>query len=84
MWTTTYYTVANMDAYGEVVKEICDYFGVPVIDLRKCGINWQNKGYTLGDGVHPTAIGMDLMKSTSEDNCFLSMKEIILNILYIL
>lgn len=62
MWTTSYYTVANMDAYGEVVKEICDYFGVLVIDLRKCGINWQNKGYTLGDGIHPTAKGMDLME----------------------
>lgn len=62
MWTTSYYTIANMDAYGEVVKEICDYFGVPVIDLRKCGINWQNKEYTLGDGIHPTAQGMDLME----------------------
>lgn len=39
MWTTSYYTIANMDKYGEVVKDICDYFGVPVIDLRKCGIN---------------------------------------------
>lgn len=62
MWTTSYYTIANMDAYGEIVKEICDYFGVPVIDLRRCGINWQNKGYTLGDGIHPTASGMDLME----------------------
>ena len=62
MWTTSYYTIANMDAYGEVVKEICDYFGVAVIDLRKCGINWQNKGYTLGDGIHPTARGMELME----------------------
>lgn len=62
MWTTSYYTVASMDAYAEVVKEICDYFGVPVIDLRRCGINWQNKGYTLGDGLHPTPQGMDLME----------------------
>lgn len=62
MWTTSYYTIAKMDAYGEVVKEICDYFGVAIIDLRKCGINWQNKGYTLGDGIHPTATGMDLME----------------------
>lgn len=62
MWTTSYYTVANMDKYGEMVKSICDYFGVPVIDLRACGINWQNKGYTLGDGIHPTAKGMDLME----------------------
>ena len=62
MWTTSYYTVANMDKYGEIVKSICDYFGVPVIDLRACGINWRNKGYTLGDGIHPTAAGMDLME----------------------
>lgn len=62
MWTTSYYTIASMDTYGEIVKSICDYFGVPVIDLRACGINWQNKGYTLGDGIHPTAQGMDLME----------------------
>lgn len=63
MWTTSYYTVAKMDAYGETVKTICDYFGVPYIDLRACGINWQNKGTTLGpDGIHPTASGMALME----------------------
>lgn len=60
-YTATYYTLASLDAYNEVIKEICDYFGVMVLDLRQSGINFQNKGYTLGDGIHPTALGMDLI-----------------------
>lgn len=60
-YTTGYYTLARLDSYNEVVKEICDYFGVPVLDLRQCGINWANVGTTLGDGIHPVASGMDLM-----------------------
>jgi hypothetical protein len=61
MYTTQYYTIGNLDKYHEVIKDICDYFGVTWYDLRACGINWQNKGYTLGDGIHPKAAGMDLM-----------------------
>ena len=60
-YCTSYYTMGNLDKYNEVIKDICDYFGVPVIDLRECGINWQNKGWTLGDGIHPTAAGADLI-----------------------
>lgn len=60
-YCTSYYTMGKLDQYNEVVKEICDYFGVPVIDLRQCGINWQNKGWTLGDGIHPTAAGADMI-----------------------
>lgn len=60
-YCTSYYTMGNLDKYNEVVKEICDYFGVPVLDLREAGINWQNKGYTLGDGIHPKALGADLI-----------------------
>ena len=60
-YCTTYYTMSNLDKYNEIIKEICDYFGVPVFDLRECGINWQNKDYTLGDGIHPKPNGMDLI-----------------------
>ena len=60
-YCTSYYTMGKLDQYNEVIKEICDYFGVPVLDLRQCGINWQNKGWTLGDGIHPTAAGADLI-----------------------
>lgn len=60
-YCTVYYTMGNLDKYNEVIKDICDYFGVPVLDLRQAGINWQNKDYTLGDGIHPKALGADLI-----------------------
>lgn len=60
-YCTTYYTMSNLDKYNEIIKEVCDYFGVPVIDLRQCGINWQSKDYTLADGIHPKPNGMDLI-----------------------
>lgn len=62
MYTTLYYTIANLDAYNEQIKLICDYFGVHVIDLRQCGINFANKGTMLGDGIHPKAEGMERME----------------------
>ncbi|MBR0322418.1 MAG: hypothetical protein IIX08_08530 [Bacteroidales bacterium] len=62
MWVKSYYTVSRMNDFAEVIVSICDYFGVPVIDLRKCGINSNNIDYTLGDGIHPNAEGMDLME----------------------
>lgn len=62
MWVKSYYTVSRMNDFAEVIVSICDYFGVPVIDLRKCGINSNNIDYTLGDGLHPNAEGMDLME----------------------
>lgn len=51
-----------MDAVVKVIKEVCDYFGVAVIDLRKCGINQNNLDKTLGDGIHPSALGMELIE----------------------
>ena len=40
------------------MKEICDYFGVPYIDLRKAGIGLMDMGNNtstsyLPDGIHP-------------------------------
>lgn len=61
MYCTTYYTYGNLDKYNEVIKEICDYFGVEYIDFRRCGVNSQNLGTTLGDGIHPTVEGFHLM-----------------------
>ena len=58
MWVKSYYPVSRMNDFAEVIVSICDYFGVPVIDLRKCGINSNNIDYTLGDGIHPNAEGM--------------------------
>ena len=62
MWVKSYYSVPRMNDFAEVIIQICDYFGVPVIDLRKCGINANNIDSTLGDGLHPNAKGMDLME----------------------
>lgn len=65
------YTHAKLDAFIEVQRNICDYFGVNYIDLRDCGINAGNvaasknkDGYTtiLVGNVHPNIDGMALMK----------------------
>lgn len=61
-WTASYYTAQRMDAVIRVIKDVCDYFGVPVVDLRKCGINQNNLDYTLGDGIHPSALGMEMIE----------------------
>lgn len=62
-YTTSYYNMANLDAYNEIIKEVCDYFGVDYIDLRRCGINYANVGTTLGDGTHPTVKGFAMMEN---------------------
>ena len=56
----TYYgsNYVKMNNFVSTMKEICDYFGVPYIDLRKAGIglmDMSNNTSTsyLPDGVHP-------------------------------
>lgn len=61
-YTTSYYTLPELDTYNDLIKEICDYFWVPRFDLRECGINWQNKWTTLWDGIHPTASWADMIE----------------------
>lgn len=61
-YTTSYYTMPELDAYNDRIKEICDYFWVPRFDLRECGINWQNKWTTLWDWIHPTALWADMIE----------------------
>ena len=61
-WTTSYYTPQRLDAVVKMIKEVCDYFGVAVVDLRKCGINQNNLDKMLGDGIHPSAIGMEMIE----------------------
>ena len=60
-YTTSYYTSDETDKYNEIIKEACDYFGVQWIDLRAIGINIYNKSNYLPDGVHPNALGTDLI-----------------------
>ena len=61
-WTTSYYTPQRLDEVVKVIKEVCDYYGIAVVDLRKCGINQNNLDKTLGDGIHPSALGMEMIE----------------------
>ena len=53
-----------LDSYIEIVKTECDYFGVQYIDTRISGISVFNTGTYLTDGIHPNALGMQLMADT--------------------
>lgn len=72
MYCTSYYNMGNLDKYNEVIKEVCDYFGVEYIDFRRCGVNSQNLSTMLGDGIHPKVKGFDEMYRYLK-NRFLSM-----------
>ncbi len=60
-FTTSYYTIQNLDNYVEVIKEACDFFGIKWIDTRVSGITIFNKSSYLVDGIHPNANGMKLL-----------------------
>ena len=58
----TYVTWQNIEKYGNVIKDICSYFGIEVVDFRKCGFNHNNIAeYDLKDGIHPNAKGFKVM-----------------------
>lgn len=57
-YTTSYYNSQKEDQYCEVVKEACDYFGVPYVDMRTAGITMFNRSSYLPDGIHYNAAGM--------------------------
>lgn len=59
IYTGSYYSISNLDKYNEVIKEICDYFGVECLDMRACGIHYQSLGhYMQPDRLHPNRAGM--------------------------
>ena len=60
-YTTSYYNPENADKYLEIIKEECDYFGVPWVDMRTTGFNMWNTGTYTGDGIHPNVAGMQLL-----------------------
>ena len=60
-YTTSYYTPTKADQYCEVIKEACDFFGVKWKDMRTSGITMFNRDAYLPDGIHPNAIGMEMM-----------------------
>lgn len=50
----------RMIEFTEMLKTICDYFGVLVIDTRKAGIGVTDLD-KMPDGVHPSPLGMHLL-----------------------
>lgn len=60
-FTSSYYSITNLDLYVEIIKEACDFFGIKYIDARCTGINVYNRATYLVDGIHPNAAGMDLL-----------------------
>ena len=60
-FTTSYYSITNLDSYVEVAKEACDFFGVEYIDIRTAGITVYNQSTYFPDGIHPNAAGMELL-----------------------
>lgn len=60
-YTTSYYNPTKADQYLEIIKEACDYFGIPWIDMRTSGITMYNTGTYTGDGIHPNPKGMTLL-----------------------
>lgn len=60
-YTSAYYTPDEADAYNEIIKEACDYFGVMWIDARISGVTMFNKTSYLPDGIHYNAAGMEML-----------------------
>ena len=63
MYTSSYYTSENLNKYNKVIKEICEYYDLKYIELTECGINTGNLSNYLVDGIHPNAMGMQLIKN---------------------
>ena len=62
-YRTGNYAVETLDQYIEIMKEICDMFGIPLIDTRHSGISIleaTSSGY-LPDGTHYNATGMSMI-----------------------
>ncbi len=53
--TASYYTESERKAYCEVLKDICEHYGVLTVDLSSCGLTTAD----MPDGTHPNAKGMD-------------------------
>ena len=64
-FTTAYYTPPEADAYCEVIKEACDYFGVKWLDMRASGITMFNRSTYLPDGIHYNAAGMSIIANNA-------------------
>lgn len=53
------------ETYSDQIRLIAKNRALPVIDLEKCGINFENMAEMTADGVHPTPAGMRLIADTA-------------------
>ena len=60
-YTSSFYDAITADTYCEVIKEECDYFGIPWFDCRTIGISIYNLTTYLYDGVHYNGTGMNAL-----------------------
>ena len=60
-YTRSYYSAEKLHKHTALIQEICDYFGVTVIDTRKCGMTILNIGSYEPDNIHPNAAGHALI-----------------------
>lgn len=47
--------------FSDILIHVANIYGIKVIDLLKCGINYGNASSYLYDGIHPNANGMKLL-----------------------
>ena len=58
------YGIERLDKFCEIIKEICDLFGVHLIDTRINGVSIFETSAYLPDGTHYNATGMGLVAET--------------------
>ncbi len=62
-YTINYYTDGSLHYYNDAIIEICEFYDIPWVDLRYCGITTD----MLPDGIHPDAEGMDYITEAVQD-----------------
>lgn len=62
-YTNGYYSDEKLAEGNAVLAIICEYYGIPYVDLRYCGISTED----LPDNIHPDATGMDYITQAVMD-----------------
>lgn len=55
------FTPERFNAISDMIAKCATYHGCPLVDLRKCGINYMNNSSYKFDGIHPNKAGMKKM-----------------------
>lgn len=64
------YDIEKTDKYCEIIKELCDMYGLVCFDTRSFGITPYNKTTLMGDSTHYNAAGMNLIAKGLENSLF--------------